>query len=311
METIDNERLKNIHRVLFSMAQGKFDSRIPRTEEDDVIESIAVLVNMMAEEMRETLQLYSELHIQTEHQEHVHMIFILDQNFKILHVSSDVLAELGYETEDLLKESFSFLLSRNHIGLWRTIGSKILSAENYNERHKLILLNKNKIERYCSCVITTLFSTCLQTPNIMVSIYEPVKQGRMMEDAASYKTGPMFEKQRTKKPPNVLTKAKDRKILRAIYHHIIENLEKPLPHLPKLANEFGTNEFKLKYGFKQMYGTTVFRFLKDERMRKGKVLLENTSLPVKTIAEMCGYMNPSHFSKDFREAFGVTPRGVR
>lgn len=310
MEMKDIMRLKGIERVLFSIGQGKFDARVTRTEEDDVIESIAVLVNMMAEEMRETLQLYSELHIQTQHQEHIHMVFILDENFTIVYVSPDVHAELGYETQDLIKESFSFLLSKNHIGLWRTIGSKILDDEKYDERHRMILLDKNKNERFCSCLITSLFSVGSHNQYTIVSIYEPAKQGRMMEDTVINKTGTV-EKQRSKKPPNVITNAKDRKVLRAIYNHIIENLEKPLPHLPQLANNFGTNEFKLKYGFKQMYGTTVFRFLKNERMRKGKVLLENTSLPIKTIAEMCGYLNPSHFSKDFREAFGVSPRGSR
>src|SRR5690554_6470486 len=96
-----------------------------------------------------------------------------------------------------------------------------------------------------------------------------------------------------------------------IHNHILENLDKSLPHLDKLANMFGTAEIKLKYGYKQMYGNTVFRFLKSERMKKGKLLLENTSLPIKTIAEMCGYLNPSHFSKDFRAEFGVAPRGMR
>lgn len=310
MDTRDIDRLKDIRRVIFDMAFGKLDSRITRTEEDDVIESIAVLVNMMTEEMRETLQLYSELHIQTKPEEHIHMVFLLDLNFKILHVSTDVLVELGYDAKDLLNKSFSFLLSKNNMGLWRTIGSKILRDEKYEERHRLILLDKNRNERFCSCIITSLFSTGSYNQHIIVSIYEPVKQGRMLEDAGVKKRG-LHDKQRAKKPPNVVTNAKDRKILRSIYNHIIENLEKPLPHLPELANNFGTNEFKLKYGFKQMYGTTVFRFLKNERMRKGKVLLENTSLPIKRIAEMCGYLNPSHFSKDFREEFGVSPRGIR
>jgi len=310
MEIRDIERLKDIRRVIFDIAFGKLDSRVTRTDEDDIIESIAVLVNMMTEEMRETLQLYSELHIQTKPEEHIHMAFLLDLNFKILHISNDVLVELGYKAEDLLNESFSFVLSKNNMSLWRTIGSKILDDEKYDERHSLILLDKDKNERFCSCIITSLFSTGSYNQQTLVSIYEPVKQGRMLEDTGVNKRG-TDENQRSKKPPNVVTNAKDRKILRSIHNHIIENLEKPLPHLPELANNFGTNEFKLKYGFKQLYGTTVFRFLKNERMRKGKVLLENTSLPIKTIAEMCGYLNPSHFSKDFREAFGVSPRGSR
>lgn len=310
METKEIVRLKDIRRVIFDIAFGKLDSRVTRTDEDDIIESIAVLVNMMTEEMRETLQLYSELHIQTKPEEHIHMVFLLDVNFKILQVSGDVLVELGYETKDLLNESFSFLLSKSNMVLWRSIGSKILHNEQYKNRQRLILLDKNKNERFCSCIITSLFSSGSYNQHTLVSIYEPVKQGRMIEDAVAKRTE-VERNQESKKPPNVLTKAKDRKILRAIHNHIMENLEKPLPHLPQLANQFGTNEFKLKYGFKQLYGTSVFRFLKNERMAKAKVLLENTSLPIKTIAQMCGYLNASHFSKDYRIAFGVSPRRSR
>lgn len=311
MRPTDNERLKDIHRMLFSMAQGKFDMRITRTEEDDVIESIVVLANMMAEEMRETLKLYSELHIQSERHEHIHLVFILDQNFTILFVSSDVLVELGYETGDLLKKSFSSLLSKSHMKLWRSIGSKILYAEEYNEPHRLILLEKNNAERHYNCIINSLYAIDNSIQNIIVSIYEPVLKSKLMEDAAPYNTASKFNKPKSKKPPNVLTRPKDRRVLQKIHNHILKNLSKPLPHLDKLAHNFGTNEFKLKYGFKQMYGTTVFRFLKRERMRKGKLLLENTSLPIKTIAEMCGYLHPSHFSKDFKGEFGVAPKMIR
>ncbi|WP_310993613.1 helix-turn-helix domain-containing protein [Aequorivita marina] len=311
MGTKDNKRLKSISSALFAIAQGKFNMRIPRTKEDDVIESIIVLVNMMAEEMRETLQLYSELHIQTEHQEHLYIVFILDKSLNIQYVSSDVMTELGYKAEDLIHKPFLILLSKTHNDLWRTKGNKLLYPMKYNKRHSLILLDKNRTERPYYCIITPLFSTGSQNQNFMVSIYEPILQARMLEDKATHKRPAIYRKQKSYKPPNVLTNVKDRKLLRAIYQYIIENLEKPLPHLPELANKFGTNEFKLKYGFKQMYGITVFRFLKKERIKKGKLLLENTSLPIKTIAEMCGYSNPSHFSKDFRAAIGVSPRRSR
>lgn len=310
METRDIERLRNIKQALFSIAHGNFDSRIARTEADDIIESIIVLINMMAEEMKETLRLYAELRINTDTTEHIHMVFILDQNFKIRYVTSDVLAELGYETNDLLKKSFSTLLSQSHLGLWRSIGSQMHFSQEYHKQHRLILRCKNGLERCYSCGLTSIYDVASSSQYIMVSIYEPILKSKLLEDGAGQKSQ-QTNIPKTKAPPNVLLRQKDRRVLQNIQHYILKNLDKALPNLKILAHNFGTNEFKLKYGFKQLYGTTVFRFLKQERLKKGRLLIENTSFPIKTIAKMCGYTNGSHFSRDFRECFDLTPRKVR
>lgn len=312
MQPEDIERLKAIKHMIFSMAQGNFDIRIARTEEDDVIESIIVLINMMAEEMRETLRLYMDLHIRADNTEHIHMVFILDTNFKILYITSDVFAELGYETNDLLKKSFSTLLSNSHISFWRSIGSKMLYTKEYNEQHRLIFVCKNKMEKYYKCGITSIYDVSSSSQYIMVSIYEPIVKSRMLEDIPKRQNlSTKLKKSTSKKPPKVLTRQKDRKVLQEIYQYILKNLDKSLPNLETLAHQFGTNEFKLKYGFKELFGTTVFRFLKRERLKKGKLLLENTNIPIKTIAIMCGYSSSSHFSKDFRGEFAISPRETR
>lgn len=310
METTDVQRLKSIKQALFSIAHGNFDSRIARTEADDIIESIVVLINMMAEEMKETLLLYADLHTNTNNTEHIHMVFILDQNFKIRYVTSDVLAELGYETNDLLRKSFSTLLSNSHLGLWRSIGSQMIYSEEYNKQHRLIFRCKNKLERFYTCGITSIYDVASTSQYIMVSAYEPILKSKILEDSVP-QNHKLTNSHKSKAPPNVLLRQKDRRVLQNIQQYILKNLDKALPHLKILAHNFGTNEFKLKYGFKQLYGTTVFRFLKQERMKKGRLLIENTNLPIKTIAKMCGYTNGSHFSRDFRECFSLSPRKVR
>lgn len=310
MDTRDIERLNNVKQVLFSIAQGDFDSRIARSEADDIIESIIVLINMMSEEMKETLQLYTDMHIKKENTEYIHMVFILDQNFKILYVTSDVYAELGYETKDLLKKSFATLLSHNQLTLWRSIGSEMLFMQEYNKQHRLILRCKNKLERYYTCGITSIYDVTSASQYIMVSIYEPIIKSKMLEDARLQKRKAL-DAPKLKEPPKVLLRQKDRRVLQDIQRYILTNLEKPLPHLQVLAHDFGTNEYKLKYGFRQLYGTTVFRFLKQERMKKGRLLIENTNLPIKSIAKMCGYNNGSHFGKDFREFFELAPLEIR
>jgi AraC-like DNA-binding protein len=92
---------------------------------------------------------------------------------------------------------------------------------------------------------------------------------------------------------------------------IINNLEKDLPGLHELARQMGTNEYKLKYGFKQMYGTTIFRFLTQERLRKAKTLIQYSTLTIKQVAQMTGFKSKTHFSRAFKDKYGLTPTAMR
>ncbi|UPS93134.1 helix-turn-helix domain-containing protein [Bizionia sp. M204] len=78
-----------------------------------------------------------------------------------------------------------------------------------------------------------------------------------------------------------------------------------------ISNQFGTNEYKLKYGFKQLYGITVFRYLTQERLKRASLLIQNTSLSIKAVAKMTGFKNVSHFSKAFKNHFGVKPTDIK
>jgi len=88
---------------------------------------------------------------------------------------------------------------------------------------------------------------------------------------------------------------------------ITENMLNP-PSLTELAREVGTNEFKLKIGFKKVYGNTVFGYLNDHRMNIAREMLELKKHRIKEIAYNVGYTNPSHFIASFKKKYGVTPK---
>jgi AraC-like DNA-binding protein len=87
---------------------------------------------------------------------------------------------------------------------------------------------------------------------------------------------------------------------------LANNIGNP-PSLPDLARQAGINEFKLKVGFKQVYGNTVYGYLYDLRMETARRMLEARNLQVKEIAFAMGYNNPSHFISAFKKKFGITP----
>jgi len=88
---------------------------------------------------------------------------------------------------------------------------------------------------------------------------------------------------------------------------IIENMAEP-PTLQELANTVGLNIKKLKEGFKQIYGDTVFSFLFDYKMEHSRRLLETTQYNVNEVGLQVGYSTSSHFIAAFKKKFGTTPK---
>lgn len=75
-----------------------------------------------------------------------------------------------------------------------------------------------------------------------------------------------------------------------------------------VARAVGTNEFKVKQGFRRVYKTTVFGYLRKVRMDRARVLFEGGERNVASVAVAVGYSNPSHFARAFRRQFGVNPK---
>jgi|UPI0005920290 AraC-like DNA-binding protein len=80
------------------------------------------------------------------------------------------------------------------------------------------------------------------------------------------------------------------------------------PTIMELSRLSGINQQKLKKGFKQIYGTTISRYLRNARMEAAKYLLMEGRLSIGEIAQQVGYSNQSHFARRFKETYGATPR---
>lgn len=94
-----------------------------------------------------------------------------------------------------------------------------------------------------------------------------------------------------------------------IYHAkklLEQNIAQPYSLL-ELAHKVGLNDFKLKKGFKILFGTTVFGYLHEIRMQQSKHMLLEEHRPVKEVAAYCGYQYVQHFTTAFKNKFGITP----
>lgn len=88
---------------------------------------------------------------------------------------------------------------------------------------------------------------------------------------------------------------------------IIKRMTNP-PTLQELADEIQLPINRLKEGFKQVYGDTVFGFLFDYKMERARQLLASGSLNVNEVGQEIGYSAASHFIAAFRRKYGTTPK---
>lgn len=91
---------------------------------------------------------------------------------------------------------------------------------------------------------------------------------------------------------------------------LVKRLCDPLS-LADLARQAGLNECTLKRGFRQLFGTTVFGYLRNCRMQQAQTLLQSPHMTIAQVARRVGYRNPEAFSTAFRRQFSINPKAYQ
>lgn len=81
--------------------------------------------------------------------------------------------------------------------------------------------------------------------------------------------------------------------------------------LAELSRVCLLNEFKVKKGFKELFGTTVFGYLRKMRMDYAEQLLLDASRSVEEVSDLLGYEHAQHFSIAFKKYRGVNPSTIK
>jgi AraC-like DNA-binding protein len=80
------------------------------------------------------------------------------------------------------------------------------------------------------------------------------------------------------------------------------------PTLAQLSEEIRLPVRKLKEGFKQVYGDSVYSFLFDYKMDYARKMLETNKYNVNEVGLKIGYSTASHFITAFKKKYGTTPK---
>jgi AraC-like DNA-binding protein len=290
MDRPDNqERLVTMHQMLFEMARGNFNSRIPLSSYDDELETLVVLINMAAEEMKESICHSGFINTHSTHEFITQTTLILDENYFIKSFTPEIIPFLGYSENELIHQPLATIItttSLEHIQKLLDVGVSLPTIVAVDFTTKVSL----------SVTVSCSVGKLINRSEIILNLVTPLKHDLYY---------PMVGESENEK--QIKTRKVDAFLIQKLYDYILAHLEEPLPSLQLLARKFGTNEHKLKAGFRHFFKTSIYKFYNNARLKRAYFMIEHTAIPLKNIAVMNGFNNYPNFSKSFKKYYGFSP----
>ena len=293
----NQERIVALHQMLFEMARGNFSNRIPLSLYDDELETLVVLVNMVAEEMRESIFHAGYVNPHSSYRFITQANLVLD---KLLHVKSfnpSLLTMLGYESSELKDQFIGTFLTPDSLEKLDFVKEAFHDTISDQTMIPLQFLTKDQLIFNTDCSITKLFDRDELILSFVVSVSQNANVLLELKNADE-----------SEKHPN--SRKSDALLIQRVYDYILAHLEEPLPSLKELSKLFGTNEYKLKDGFRHFFKTSIYKFYTVERLKRAYLMIQQTTIPLKNIALMNGFTDYPNFSKSFKKQFGISPNEI-
>lgn len=309
MAKVKKVDLNKINRMLMEMARGNFEYRLPRSERHDTVEAMITILNMLAEEIQEALvhQGFANTNGTTVHT--VQMHFLLDKTGLIEMVNPNACSLLCYLQKDILGRPFGDFLDPKSQGIFKKSWKSQPSKGFHDTVLGLTFRSKEGLLLKKPCHLNTFNTASKKDRRTVVTVIHHTKDHTRASFKSKSGIVQKIGQQQSGNRPKL--SFEDIRKIRKGHALILNNLDRELPSLKDFAHELGTNEFKLKYGFRQLYGTSVYRFQLQERLRKAKMLVEHTDLSLKAIAYRTGFKSIPHFSRVFKKTYDMPPSMLR
>lgn len=293
-EKYNQERIVALHQMLFEMARGNFSSRIPLRSDDDEIETLVVLVNMVAEEIKESIFHAGYVNPHSTYRFISQTNLVLDSLFYIKSFNPSFLRVLGYAHFELIDQSLETILTEESLNKLTFVKEAFQNDFTNQTMIPLQFLTKEQLIYAVDCSITKLYNRDEIILSFVVSNPQNLIESKNEEE---------LEKQ-------LNSRKADAQLIQRVYDYILAHLDEPLPSLKKLSRHFGTNEFKLKDGFRHFFKTSIYKFYTTERLKRAYLMIQQTTIPLKSISVLNGFTDYPNFSKSFKKQFGISPNEV-
>lgn len=319
MSQTKKKRFKQIQKMLIEMGSGNFFYKVERSVKNDNVETVVANLNMVAEEFEAAMVHQGYVNANATIKHIVLMSFVLDSRAYIEMVTQRACIILSYLCKDIIGKPFENFLDDPSLKKWQKSWKQLQRKEFYDTSLELTFKTKEDLLVPSACYITTFMGKNGAKGNTLLTVvkhsknnFDPeldLKQGFVQSTNA-----PKDQLEKTSAQPTkqkVQLSYQDIRKLKEAGDMMLNNLEKDFPSIKEFALQLGTNTFKLKYGFKELYGISVYRFLRNARLSKAKMLIQYGDRSFKTIAHMTGFKSVPHFSRTFKKQYGYTPTELR
>lgn len=93
-------------------------------------------------------------------------------------------------------------------------------------------------------------------------------------------------------------------------HFLIKNFSSQ-DVLEKIALRLNLSNSRFRHLFKRETSVSPVRYVKQLRLQHAKYLLEDSALSVKEVMAASGMSDLSHFVRDFKQMYGLSPLSLR
>nr|WP_275901029.1 AraC family transcriptional regulator [Paenibacillus periandrae] len=98
--------------------------------------------------------------------------------------------------------------------------------------------------------------------------------------------------------------------LQDIKSYIENNFARPIT-VEKIAQVYFVSYVYLSRAFKSEFAVNITDYMQQLRMEKAKEWIVIDRIPIKAVAEMCGYEDVAYFYRVFKKYFGIAPGEMR
>lgn len=311
----NQKRLESIFAQLVKISNGNFSYQIDRSDKDDVLEALAFLTNSATEEIKDAFRHQAFVNLNKSYQLIVQLFFELNAKGMVLKSNHQVYEQLGYDHQTLLQTPFTDLLTKTSKKGWKKLLKGLHKTAHREITVQLTFKENSGLELPTHCHVIGFTDDQKKTDRIIVTSFDMVREKGIDEKQIKKKLERHLRDHKllTGKSTNEMPvlHTTDFNNFREAEKYILDHLDTPLPSIKELAHLCGTNEFKFKRGFKELFGSTPFQYQKHERLRRAHVLIENSNTTIGTIAKTVGFKKGNHLAREFKKKYGYSPTTLR
>lgn len=289
----EEQRFKELFRYIMELANGNFSYRL-RINGKNNLETMATLLNMLAEELQ---AIKLKRRFDPDESLFSGMLLVTNGEQQIVAVNQAVIELLGVKEKYLEGSKITKHLTEESGLAWeKRIKKTMKSGKAFQFALNFKTGGKFNVKRNFS-VFPLMEMRMMLVNELPTEVAELEEDYEIVERTKNETPGIRFEG--------------DLRKIKEVHDFVLKNVYNSLPSLKEMANMVGTNEHKLKSGFKEIYGNTIFRYQAEKRLRQAELLIKDTFIPLKTIANSTGFKSQPHFTRSFKKVYGCSPREYR